>query len=98
MKKVMWLCVVLCLMGSVMGDVAQELQDVSVTIKAAYSEGSGVIKTREVEGRKINFVWTAAHVVDGLRRVKTVIAADGTERKIVTFDDCALVKERELRN
>lgn len=92
---VVWLVIAnICfLLGAAMGDVAQDLQDVSVTIKAGYAEGSGVIKTRTVEGKKINFVWTAAHVVDDLRRVKTVITADGTERKIVSFDDCSLVKE-----
>jgi len=73
--------------------VAQHLQDISVTIRAGGSEGSGVIKTREFEGSSVNFVWTAAHVVDGLRSVKTVIAPDGTERKQVTFEDCAIVKE-----
>lgn len=74
-------------------DVAQHLQDVSVTIKAGYSEGSGVIVTREIDGKTINFVWTAAHVVKSLRKVETVVTPDGTERKIVSFDDCSLVKE-----
>jgi len=75
------------------GDVAQHLQDVSVTIKSGYSEGSGVIKTRIIDGKKINFVWTAAHVVDNLRNVETVVTPDGATRKIVSFDDCSLVKE-----
>lgn len=74
-------------------DVAQHLQDVSVTIRAGHSEGSGVIKTREINGKKINFIWTAAHVVDGLRNVETVITPDGNERKIISFDDCSLTKE-----
>ena len=53
----------------------QHLQDVSVTVKSGFGEGSGVIVTREVEvapnvKQKVNFVWTAAHVVDGLRSVR----------------------------
>ena len=52
--------------------LSQHLQDVSVTVKSGFGEGSGVIVTREVEvapnvKQKVNFVWTAAHVVDGLR-------------------------------
>lgn len=78
-------------------DVAQHLQDVSVTIRSGvgYSsaEGSGVITTRMINGKKINFVWTAAHVIDNLRRVETVVTPDGSERKIISFDDCSLVKE-----
>lgn len=74
-------------------DVAQHLQDVSVTIKAGRSEGSGVIVTREIDDKMINFVWTAAHVVRSLRNVETVVTPDGTERKIISFDDCSLVKE-----
>jgi S1-C subfamily serine protease len=73
------------------------MQDISVTIRASGGygqvEGSGVIKTRTVGGETVNFIWTAGHVVQGLRKVKTVIAPDGTERKVVTFDDCSIVKE-----
>lgn len=78
-------------------DVAQHLQDISVTIRAGDGyggcEGSGVIKTRIIDGKRINFVWTAAHVVENLRRVETVVTPDGSERKIVSFNDCSLVKE-----
>jgi S1-C subfamily serine protease len=43
---------------------------------------------------KVNFVWTAAHVVDSLRSVKTVIdSKTGTERVIVRFDDAQIIKE-----
>lgn len=78
--------------------VAAYLQDISVTIKAGSSEGSGVVKTREVEidGEKVNvnFVWTAAHVVDGLRHVKEVIdPKTGTKRQVVEFKDAQVVKE-----
>ena len=78
--------------------VAAYLQDISVTIKANSSEGSGVVKTREMEidGEtvKVNFVWTAAHVVDGLRHVKEVIdPKTGTKRQVVEFKDAQVVKE-----
>jgi hypothetical protein len=45
----------------------QELQDISVTIKAGSSQGSGVLFTREHEGHSHTFVWTAAHVIASLR-------------------------------
>ena len=74
--------------------VAEFLQDISVTIKSDSSEGSGVVKTREVDGKKVNFVWTAAHVVEGLRKVEEVIdSKSGTKRQLVTFKDAAIVKE-----
>ena len=80
------------------GDAAlyQKLQDVSVTVKAAGGEGSGVIITREVPTgnatEKINFVWTAAHVVSRLRSVRTTIEG-GVPKKIVEFKDAQIVKE-----
>lgn len=75
--------------------VAQHLQDISVTIVSKSpglfgggGEGSGVIKTRGDS----NFVWTAAHVVDNLRRTKEVIDASGSRRTVVEFDDAMVVK------
>ena len=83
--------------------VAQHLQDISVTIRAESSpgygaQGSGVIKTRRMtlngEDKAINFIWTAAHVVKGLRSVESVIdPKTGTERKVVKFKDVAIVQE-----
>ena len=74
----------------------QKLQDVSVTVKAGRSEGSGVIITREVSvgdsKEKINFVWTAAHVVASLRSVRNTIEG-GTPKKVVEFKDAQIVKE-----
>jgi hypothetical protein len=70
------------------------LQEISVTIKTPASEGSGVIKTREVNGKKVNFVWTAAHVVEGLRRQETIIdPKSGTPRQKVSFANAEIVKE-----
>jgi len=68
--------------------LAERLQDVSVTIKAGYGEGSGVVKTRD----GVNYVWTAAHVVAGNRRTRSVIDANGSTRTIVEFTDVSIVQ------
>jgi S1-C subfamily serine protease len=78
--------------------VVQHLQDVSVTVKSNQGEGSGVIITREMrdgdEKKLVNFVWTAAHVVDGLRSTRTVIdPTKGTPKQLVEFKDAEIVKE-----
>jgi len=73
--------------------VAQHLQDISVTIRTSRAEGSGVFFTRDVEGAKVNFIWTAAHVVDDLRYVDSVISQDGSDRKLVKFRDCQIIKQ-----
>ena len=78
-------------------ELYKKLQEISVTVKSGFGEGSGVIVTREVktEGNKtekINFVWTAGHVIDNLRSVRSVIV-DGQPRKIVEFKDAQIVKE-----
>ena len=75
----------------------QHLQDVSVTVKSGQGEGSGVLITRDVlvsPGRveKINFVWTAGHVVDNLRSVRVVIK-NGKPTTVVEFKDAQIVKE-----
>ncbi|RJQ27134.1 serine protease [Candidatus Parcubacteria bacterium] len=67
----------------------QEIQDFSVTIHATGSQGSGEIKTRD----GINYVWTAAHVVDGLRKTRSIVDANGSTKTIVEFDDAKIVKE-----
>ena len=100
--KVMWIATLVVSMFVTTANAQdnvlyQHLQDVSVTVKAAGGEGSGVIVTREVETspnvkQKVNFVWTAAHVVDGLRSVRIVIK-DGKPQTIVEFKDAQIVKE-----
>jgi hypothetical protein len=75
---------------------ADHLQDVSVTIRSesAWSagEGSGVIFSRkDKDGNTVNFVWTAAHVVDNLRQTRTVIV-NGSSRTVVTFKDAKVIK------
>lgn len=89
----------LCAATSFAADNAlyQHLQDVSVTVKSGSGEGSGVIITREInvgdnKREKINFVWTAGHVVDNLRTVRTVVSG-GKVQSIVEFRDAQIVKE-----
>lgn len=76
-------------------EVAPYLQDISVTIVSGRGEGSGVVKSkRDENGNVVNFVWTAAHVIDDLRRVRTVIdPKTGTGRQIVEFQDAWVVKD-----
>ena len=57
---------------------ADYLQDVSVTIVSEGSfsrgEGSGIIFSRkDKDGNTVNFIWTAAHVIDNLRTERKVI-------------------------
>lgn len=74
--------------------VVQKLQDVSVTIRAGNSQGSGILFTRKIDSETVTFVWTAGHVVDGLRKTRTVIdQKTGTSRIVVEFDDADIVKE-----
>jgi hypothetical protein len=82
-------------------DAAQYLQDVSVTINTGRGQGSGVIITREIKLKKddekkskVNFIWTAAHVIDSLRNVRTTIdPVSGTEKKIIEFGPVQVIKE-----
>ena len=57
---------------------AEHLQNVSVTIRSEGSfsngEGSGVVFTRkDSKGNLVNFVWTAAHVIDNLRKERKAV-------------------------
>jgi len=75
---------------------ADYLQDVSVTIvsEGSYSrgEGSGVIFSRkDKDGNTVNFIWTAAHVIDNLRSERKVIV-EGSPKTIVEFKDAKIVK------
>lgn len=80
--------------------VAQHLQDISVTIKSGNSEGSGILITREMfktdkkkEKVTVNFVWTAAHVVDNLRSTRTIVGKSGQSKTVVEFKDAQIVQE-----
>lgn len=78
-------------------DTADHLQNVSVTIRSegqfSNGEGSGVVFTRkDADGNLVNFVWTAAHVIDNLRSTRKVVV-DGTPKTLVEFKDPMVVKE-----
>ena len=69
--------------------VPDYLQDISVTIRAGGSEGSGVAFNRG----GITYIWTAGHVIDGLRSTRMVVdPKTGTPRTIVEFKDAKIVK------
>lgn len=71
-----------------------KLQNISVTIEAKNSQGSGTLYTRKVDDKNITFVWTAAHVVDGLRRTREIVdSKTGTKRDVVEFEDAKIIKE-----
>lgn len=69
-------------------DLITDLQELSVTIKAGQSQGSGTIFTRD----GVSYCWTAAHVVDGLRKVRHVIV-NGSDKTVVEFEDARIVQE-----
>ena len=76
---------------------ADHLQNVSVTIRSegefSNGEGSGVIFSRkDKDGNLVNLVWTAAHVIDNLRKTRTTLV-DGKPKTIVEFKDPMVVKE-----
>jgi len=74
--------------------VPSYLQDISVTVKAERAQGSGTLVTRQVGSDTISFVWTAGHVVDGLRTIRKVVTADGDMKVLVEFRDPQIVQER----
>ena len=49
-------------------------------------------RNRKISKEKINFVWTAAHVVASLRSVRNTIE-EGIPKKVVEFKDAQIVKE-----
>ena len=69
------------------------LQATNVTIKTRFAQGSGSLFNRSIANETITFVWTAAHVIDDLRRTRTVIDSSGTTRTIVEFEDARIVQE-----
>lgn len=74
--------------------LAEQLQQVSVTVKSNSGQGSGVLISRKIDGQTVNFVITAAHVVDGLRSVREVIdSKTGQTKKVIEFKDAQIVQE-----
>ena len=77
--------------------VAEYLQEISVTVRSvakySASEGSGAMINRKIEDENVTFVWTCAHVVDNLRKVRTIVGKHGVPKKLVEFGDVQIVKE-----
>jgi hypothetical protein len=99
--RVLMTCLVaLCLCGVAIAadvipvaDVPDYLQQISVTIKSGYSQGSGTLVVRKIGEDTAAFVWTAAHVVDNLRHVRRVITPDGDTKVLIEFKDPQIVQE-----
>ena len=69
--------------------VVPYLLDISVTLRAGGSEGSGVSFNRD----GVSFIWSAGHVVDGLRRQREVVdGKTGTTRTVIEFQPATVVQ------
>lgn len=90
------LAFVLAIVASpVFAQVPELLQRNCVTVKAGRSSGSGTIVVRDIEGTSTAFIWTAHHVVDGLRSVDRVLI-DGVDKKVVKYRDAQIVTEIQV--
>ena len=65
-----------------------QLQELSVTVRAGNSRGSGALKTTK-DGS--TWVLTAAHVVEGLRKTREILD-NGSRRTVTEFDDPQIVR------
>lgn len=71
-------------------DIPAYLQNISVTIHTEQSQGSGVIKVRD----GVSYILTAGHVIDDLRKTRTIVdPKTGSSRVKIEFDDAKVVKE-----
>ena len=96
MKYVLLVLTVIALAAvPAVASVPDDLQKVSVTIKAGDAQGSGTLVTRKVGDETVSFVWTAAHVVEGLRTTRTVVTAGGNSRTLIEYKDAEIVQERQ---
>ncbi len=74
--------------------IGAHLQNVSVTIKKSNRDrGSGTIITRLVDGRKVNFVLTAHHVIADLRQTKVIVTPDGDKKTTVSYKLAEILQE-----
>lgn len=100
--KTLFLSIMTCFFCSIISvagadNVSEYLQDISVTIKTKGGEGSGVVFTRELNSehgmKKVNFIWTAAHVLENIRSTRTVIDDSGRVKSVTEFSDAEIVKK-----
>ncbi len=84
--------------------VVKNIQDVSVTVISddgfRVGSGSGVVITRDLKLKKdkedkakVNFVLTAAHVVDNLRSTREVIGPDGNKQTKIEFKPAHITQD-----
>jgi hypothetical protein len=70
------------------------LQSISVTIRADSSQGSGTLVTRRRGDETLTFVWTAAHVLDTLRKTRPIVDPNSGAGKVaIEFGDAAIIQE-----
>jgi S1-C subfamily serine protease len=94
MKYVLMILIALAA-GPAVASVPDDLQRVSVTIKAGPAQGSGTLVTRKIGENTVTFVWTAAHVVENLRTTRTIVTPQGTQRILIEYRDPEIVQERQ---
>lgn len=71
-------------------EVPQYLQDISVTIRAGRSEGSGVITN--IDGT--SYVLTCGHVVRSLRQTREIVdPVTGISKTVTDWEDAEIIKE-----
>ena len=92
MRYVLAFLICLISVTQIYAGVPDELQAISVTIKAGDCQGSGSLITRTIGEDTISFVLTAAHVVDGLRTTRSVIV-NGNTKILVEYKDAEIVQE-----
>ena len=90
-RFVMSLVVLLVAASVTFGQVPELLQRNCVTIQADRSSGSGTFVKRTIDGDEKLFIWTAHHVVDGLRFTKGSSVQAGKQK--VGYRDAELVTE-----
>lgn len=76
------------------GDFIDVWQANSVTIRTPKGQGSAVLFPRQVGDHTETFVWTAAHVIENLRKTRKVISPkQGGLVTLIEFDDAEVVQE-----
>ena len=82
-----------------LASLAEDLQDVSVTIRTPRGQGSGVLITRDLklhpnseDTTSVTMVLTAAHVVASAKSTRSSIV-EGETRTITEFEEIDVVKE-----
>lgn len=85
----MTVMLILAVTATALGAGVDDLQNASVTISAGGAQGSGTMFCRNGH----TFIWTAGHVVDGLRHSREVVDGKGSRRTIFEFEDPSVIQE-----